>query len=99
MTDELTAQSPVSELVPAPIDPPCPITQSIAKLRQLTQVDVLSSWRCWSGVTSPPAVGSSCWIPVELNARNHIAWEAGQQVLWLEQQFEIPVALQGYPLT
>jgi alpha-mannosidase len=33
-----------------------------------------------------------------LNPRHHIAWEKGEQVLWLGQSLTIPEALDGYPL-
>ncbi len=74
------------------------INLSIEQLRQLTQVNVQSDWQCWSGIDLPwqaePGSGSS----VNLNPRGHIAWQAGEQLLWLEQKLTIPVALKGCPL-
>jgi len=69
------------------------IVAAIGQLRQLAQVNVQSAWRHCRHI-SPGAVS---WAAVELNARGHIAWEAGQQ-LWLEQQFTIPKTLKDHPL-
>jgi len=95
MTDEATAQLTQStELVDNPQIQTCPVKESITRLRQLTQLDVQSSWRCWSGSSIPEA--DSAWLSVELNSRGHVAWDAG--MLWLEQQLVIPQAIQGYPV-
>ncbi|MCL1466904.1 hypothetical protein LAY41_21165, partial [Argonema galeatum A003/A1] len=123
------------------------IDLSIEKLRQLTQVDVLSNWRSsavdlpltdiwkcdrsdfWLDLTpQPPSLQGQgenskplslqerglergfsdvpktnnnrySELPVvQLNAKGHIAWERGRQVLWLAQKFVVPQDLQGYPL-
>ncbi len=124
------------------------IDLSIEKLRQLTQVDVLSNWRS----STVDLDGNAIWecdrsdfsqdlekstlnltpqppqqeysnsqhlsleqrdfsdvlksnknryseLPVvQINAKGHIAWERGRQVLWLAQKFVVPQDLQGYPL-
>ena len=78
------------------------IEATIAQLRQLTQLDVRSHWSIYQGVLSPsvaldPHTWQS-WENATLNARDHIAWSAGQEVLWLGQVIQIPIALQAYPL-
>ena len=79
------------------------IDAAIAQLRQLTQLDVRSHWSIHRGDLPPPiALNPQTWhnwATVTLNHRNHIAWLAGQNVLWLGQVVTIPPALQAYPLT
>ncbi len=76
------------------------IGNTIARLRRLTQQDRQGDWR----VTFKDASHEKSfaewenWDTLELNERQHIAWPAGQQVLWLGQQIEVPVALADYPL-
>ncbi|MBW4576190.1 MAG: alpha-mannosidase [Aphanothece sp. CMT-3BRIN-NPC111] len=80
---------------------PAAIITAIDKLRQLTQVNVQTCWKyCAADLTIATATQSdlSNWQVVQLNAKGHIAWEAGRQVLWLGQKFVIPQHLQGYPL-
>ena len=78
------------------------ISESIETLRQLTQVNLQADWRCCladlavSEATQPQLWQQ--WAIADLNARDHIAWPAGQQVLWLGQRLVIPPDLQGYPL-
>ncbi|GAA6618647.1 alpha-mannosidase [Scytonema sp. NUACC26] len=77
------------------------ISDAIAKLRSLSQVDILSSWRCYEGdlsATEVIASDLSSWNFTELNAKGQIAWAGGQKVLWLLQKLVIPHDLQGYPL-
>ncbi|HAX76538.1 MAG TPA: alpha-mannosidase, partial [Cyanobacteria bacterium UBA11372] len=78
------------------------ISSSIVRLRQLTQVDTLASWRYCSADLPIEEINPSNflnWSLVQLNPKGHIAWSGGCQVLWLAQQLVIPSALQGYPLT
>jgi alpha-mannosidase len=78
------------------------IAEAIAKLHQLTQVNVQTNWRyCLEDLSIAEATSGTqwqSWTIADLNAREHIAWAKGQQVLWLGQQFVIPADLQGYPL-
>ena len=77
------------------------ISQTIEKLRAFSEVDVRSSWRCFSGNMSVAEVFASDfsrWDTTELNAKGHIAWEKGKKVLWLAQKLVVPQDLQGYPL-
>jgi alpha-mannosidase len=77
------------------------ISDAIAKLRSLSQVNILSSWRCCEGdlsVAEVTASDLSSWNLTELNAKGQIAWAGGQKVLWLLQKLRIPQDLQGYPL-
>jgi alpha-mannosidase len=78
------------------------ISASIARLRKLSQVDTLASWRyCVADLPIEEITPSKFlnWSLVQLNPKGHIAWSGGCEVLWLAQQLEIPYALQAYPLT
>jgi alpha-mannosidase len=76
------------------------ISQAIEKLRAFSEMDVREGWRCFSGDMSVSKVfaSDSGWETRELNAKGHIAWEKGKNVLWLAQKLIIPHDLQGYPL-
>ncbi len=87
------------------ISTPSMIGDAIARLRQLTQQDRQCYWRAtFEDASHEQRVDEwNHWQPVELNERQHIAWPAGQQVLWLGQRVEVPVVLvgnaqAGYPL-
>ncbi|MCG9891909.1 MAG: alpha-mannosidase [Thermosynechococcaceae cyanobacterium MS004] len=78
------------------------IEKAIARLRQLTQQDRQALWRVSLGNGE---AASQCdpsqwdaWPLATLNERQHIAWPAGQQVLWLGQVITLPDALVDYPL-
>lgn len=78
------------------------VDASIHKLRQLTQFNVQSNWRVWSD-DLPVKQGVDPqnwqqWSPGQLNARDHIDWPQGRQVLWLGQIISIPKAQHRYPL-
>ncbi|HEY9750301.1 MAG TPA: hypothetical protein V6C63_16570 [Allocoleopsis sp.] len=79
------------------------ISEAISRLRQLTQLNLQSDWQMHLGdrpiaeATQPEQWQT--WTTAALNARDHIAWPQGRQVLWLGQQLVIPQDLQGYPLT
>ncbi len=85
------------------------IINAIEQLRQLSQVNVQTNWRSRSVLRSnvshltdlpiSDATQSNLldWQTVELNAKGHIAWDAGK-VLWLSQKFVIPQNLNGYPV-
>ncbi|MGV0027319.1 alpha-mannosidase [Phormidesmis priestleyi] len=70
------------------------ILETISRLRQLTQVDVQSQWRCcFEDRLTTSAEGAVA----DVNAKGHIAWPKGRQV-WLYQKFVLPEHLQLYPL-
>ncbi|MGG6294459.1 alpha-mannosidase [Leptolyngbya sp. AN02str] len=79
------------------------IHHAIAQLRGLTQVDMQTQWRYWLG--DRPLHEAVCpdnwqtWPTVSLNDRQHIAWEKGQQVMWLSLHLVIPQQVQGYAVT
>jgi alpha-mannosidase len=79
------------------------IAEAIAKLRQLTQVNVQTQWHyCLADLAVSEATQGDrwqSWAIADLNAREHIAWTKGREILWLGQQFVIPSNLQGYPIT
>ncbi|NJO27604.1 MAG: alpha-mannosidase [Richelia sp. SL_2_1] len=77
------------------------ILQVVEKLRAFSTVDVRSNWRCFSGdilVGEVFAGNFSGWDTTQLNAKGHIAWEKGKNVLWLAQKIIVPQNLQGYPV-
>ncbi|MDX2214658.1 MAG: alpha-mannosidase [Oculatellaceae cyanobacterium bins.114] len=78
------------------------IEVAITHLRQLTQISVQPNWRIHLGdLPVATATQSATWETWEIgacNARDHVAWAKGRQVLWLGQQIVIPHDLQGYPL-
>ncbi|MBD2098142.1 alpha-mannosidase [Trichocoleus sp. FACHB-591] len=78
------------------------ISEAITQLRQLTQLNVQTGWHlCEEDLAiaeaNQPQYWQS-WPSVTLNAREHVAWSQGRQVLWLGQSLVIPADLQGYPL-
>lgn len=84
------------------------ISQTIEKLRQLTQVDVQADWRYYSQDLEISLeciknkycqdINFSQWHPVQLNDKGYITWSAGHKVRWLAQKVTIPENLQVYPL-
>ncbi|KKD37429.2 alpha-mannosidase [Limnoraphis robusta] len=66
------------------------ISTTIERLRQLTRLDVQTSWN----FCQPDGSIS----PVELNERQHIAWPP-QQVIELQQTIIVPTTLNNFPLT
>ncbi|WP_335337817.1 hypothetical protein [Nostoc piscinale] len=78
------------------------ISKTIEQLRSFCQVNLQSTWlyqECDRSITDVVTSNLSDWQPVELNAKGHIAWKGGKQVLWLVQKLLVPQDLQGYPLT
>ncbi|KAM3113613.1 alpha-mannosidase [Phormidesmis sp. 146-33] len=72
------------------------ILDTISRLRQLTQVDVQSQWRCCFDDRLPTSeIGGAI---ADLNAKGHVAWSKGRQVVWLYQKFVWPEHLKHYPL-
>ncbi|MBU7587043.1 MAG: alpha-mannosidase [Nostoc sp. TH1S01] len=77
------------------------ISKTIEQLRSFCQVNLQSTWlyqECDRSITDVVTSNLSDWQPVELNAKGHIAWKGGKQVLWLMQKLVVPQDLQGYPL-
>lgn len=78
------------------------VSQSIERLRQLSQLTVQSSWRYYDGdlpiAQIPQPEEWNRWAIADLNERGHVVWSAGRQVLWLCQKLVIPQDLQGYAL-
>ncbi|QDL11355.1 alpha-mannosidase [Brasilonema octagenarum UFV-E1] len=77
------------------------ILEAIEKLRSCVRVNNLSSWQCLEADLSVADISTcdfSLWSLAQLNAKGHIGWVLGQNVLWLVQKVVIPQDLQGYPL-
>ncbi|MEH2055798.1 MAG: alpha-mannosidase [Nostoc sp.] len=78
------------------------ISQAIEKLRSFCQVNLQSNWLYQESdliITDVIAADLSHWQPVQLSAKEYIAWTGGKKVLWLVQKLVVPQDLQGYPLT
>ena len=76
------------------------VSEAIEKLRACSQINIQANWRYWQ-TDIPITETQSNWLksPIaQLNAKNHITWSSGKQVLWLAQRLVIPHNLQGYPL-
>ena len=71
---------------------------ALKRLRSLSQADILTDWRMYLGDGSLVA-DTSHWDLISLNQKGQIAWERGQQEIWLAQQLVIPTHLHGYPVT
>ncbi|MEG4282570.1 alpha-mannosidase [Microcoleus sp. A006_D1] len=74
------------------------ISEVVEKLRRLCQVEVQSGWRYCDADSAVVAVDISNGQVAEINAKGHIAWPSGKQVVYLGQNFVIPDNLHGYPL-
>lgn len=78
-----------------------PLTDTIERLRSLSQIDLQAQWH-WHWGDLPRSVAQlpadwQTWAIAPLNARRHVAWSK-QQVLWLGQRLTLPTHAQGYPL-
>lgn len=86
------------------------VETAIARLRQLNTQDIQSRWRISyeKGTQKNPRAALlpdildsnvSSHLPIaSLNDRQHVAWEKGQNVIWLHQFITIPEQFHGYPL-
>ncbi|MHC5598033.1 MAG: alpha-mannosidase [Nostoc sp.] len=77
------------------------LSQVIEQLRSFCQVNLQDTWLYEESdliITDVVAADLSHWQPVQLNAKEHIAWTGGKKVLWLVQKLVVPQDLQGYPL-
>ncbi|XTZ12904.1 MAG: hypothetical protein ACP8RL_04485 [cyanobacterium endosymbiont of Rhopalodia inflata] len=75
------------------------ITEILDKLRQLTQIDIQSSWLSISDTISFDSIDIDAGKPVNLNEKGYIVWPAGRQVKWLAKKLIIPQEIRGYPLS
>lgn len=78
------------------------LRSDLDRLRQLNTQDIQANWR-WHPHDVPPADVfnghmSLQWPVAALNDRQHIAWEKGQKVRWLQQIVTVPDDFYGYPL-
>ncbi|MDZ8184436.1 MAG: alpha-mannosidase [Nostoc sp. ChiSLP02] len=77
------------------------ISEAIEQLRSFSQINLQSTWLYRESdvmISDVTASNLSDWQPVELNAKEHIAWTGGKKVLWLVQKLVVPQDIQGYPL-
>ncbi len=68
------------------------------RLRNLSQIDILTDWRiCLAGGSL--TADASKWDLARLNHKGQIEWERGRQEIWLARQLTLPAAVGGYPVT
>jgi alpha-mannosidase len=70
----------------------------IDRLRELSQIDILTDWRVCRADVSVDA-DLSGWDEVSLNEKGNVWWERGSQVLWVGRKLLIPADICGYPVT
>ncbi len=95
----------ISELDHSIADLSSQISAIITRLRQLSWVDLQAHWQmCPVDVAADISVDMANqaqswadWAIAPLNARQHIAWSRGKQVVWLGQRLVIPDEIKGYP--
>jgi alpha-mannosidase len=77
------------------------IKKTIDKLRSFTHVESINNWRfCRESLANLPTINEiENWAFAPINDKNYIVWEAGQQVIWLAQQFTIPSHVNGYSIS
>lgn len=75
------------------------VRETLDRLRQLTQVDIQSSWLSISGEISLDSINVDTWEPVNLNQKGYIIWPKGRQVKWLAKKIIIPEHIKGYSLS
>ena len=73
-------------------------TNTINKLRQLTQLDVQNNWLATSEEIEVNHLHFEALELIVPNQQGYLTWEAGRKVKWLVQKFLIPQHLKGYPL-
>ncbi|MBW4614076.1 MAG: alpha-mannosidase [Desmonostoc vinosum HA7617-LM4] len=77
------------------------ILEAIEQLRSYCQANIQSNWLYQESdrvITDIAAFDLSDWQPVQLNAKEHVAWTGGKKVLWLAQRLVVPEDMQGYAL-
>ena len=74
------------------------ISSAIARLRQLTQIDVKKNWRYLTDDLSLDELDSADGEIAEPNEKGYLVWSSGSQVRWFRQKIIIPQNLQGYPI-
>ncbi len=89
-SDRSFESSPVADIVMR-------AEQQCQRLRDLSQLVILSDWRlCREG--GSVTADLSRWEAVIPNEKGQIAWERGRMEIWLGLRLELPSHLQGYPL-
>ncbi|MDX2230976.1 MAG: alpha-mannosidase [Leptolyngbyaceae cyanobacterium bins.349] len=96
--------APVNNPIASPVHPLSEtITQSLERLRSLSQVSVQPGWRYYDGdLPVEEALTSEnwpSWTLGEVNAKDHHPWSKGRQVRWFSRVIQVPTDLNGFPLT
>ncbi|MEL4895992.1 alpha-mannosidase [Crocosphaera sp. Alani8] len=74
------------------------ITETIDKLRRLTQVSVQNKWLGTSEEIDINNINFDRLESIIANEKGYLTWEAGNKVQWLIQKMVIPGQLNNYPL-
>jgi len=78
------------------------ITQTLERLRSLSQVSVQKGWRyCDGDLPLEEALKPENWqnwTLGEVNARDHHPWIKGRKVRWFSRVIQVPADLNGFPL-
>ncbi len=75
------------------------IIETLEKLRQLTQIDLQSSWVSVSNEINFESLDINSWEPIQLNEKGYIIWQAGRKIKWLAKKIAIPEKINGYSLS
>lgn len=81
------------------------IEQTIAKLRQLVQLEVQHRWRDLTLLSVVNISSSLAKVNLQecptasVNDRGYLVFPQGKQIIWLAQKITIPQTLQGYPVS
>jgi alpha-mannosidase len=85
------------------VDALAKLSEGIAFLRSLCQVDIQDTWQYSSVDGNVSAILTddiSNWNTVSCNEKGNIAWDKGRKVLWLVQKIKIPAYLHpSYPIS
>jgi alpha-mannosidase len=73
-------------------------SDTISKLRDLVQRDVIPDWQVCEQDCAIFDLPSQVFTKLTPNEKNYLVWEKGRKVRWFYQVFVIPTALQTYPL-
>ncbi|EAZ92603.1 alpha-mannosidase [Crocosphaera chwakensis] len=74
------------------------ITETIDKLRHLTQINRQANWLATSEEIDINHINVDNLELITANDKGYLTWEAGSHLKWLVQKFVIPEDLKGYPL-
>ncbi len=80
------------------------LAETLQSLRQLTQVSVQKNWHIATPEQNLAELDELSaewrnWAIAEPNPKDHLAWDKGQQRVWMVQNIEVPAHLKSYDTT